>query len=186
MAWGGRPLTMHRGIFLLCGCHSLSGERERESRGGGGRTSLPWSLLNYGGGDYWWERGCGLRQPSEEPFVFQPGRGQVFVTILFYLARIGLLCGVRRMAEEGFTAVGVTEEGAERGWGMASVCKCSLPPLKCWRKGWINGAGPTLCSASQERFRLKLSSWVGTCSAGINSVTLELVLLTHELTPFSV
>lgn len=77
------------------------------------------------------EQGCGLRQPLEEPFVFQPGREQVFVTILFYVARIGLLRGVRRMAEKGFAAVGVTEEGAEFGCAMASVCKYTFPPLKC-------------------------------------------------------
>lgn len=64
-------------------------------------------------------------------FVFQPGKGQVFVTIPLYAARIGLLCGVRRMAEEGFAAVGVTEEGAEFGCGMASVCRSTLPPLRC-------------------------------------------------------
>lgn len=123
---------MHRGILLLCGCHGLSGEWERESCGGGGRrTSLRWILLNYGGGDYWWEQGCGLRQPSEEPFVFQPGRGQVFVTTPLYTSWIGLLCGVRRMAEKGFTAVGVTEEGAEFVCEMTSVCRYTLPPLKC-------------------------------------------------------
>lgn len=63
--------------------------------------------------------------------MFQPGRGQVFVTIPFYAARIGLLCGVRCRAEDSFTAVGETEEGAEFGCGMASVCKYTLPPLKC-------------------------------------------------------
>lgn len=186
MAWGVQPLTMHQGIFLLCGCHSLSGEWERESRGGGGQTSLRWRLLNDGGGDYWWEQGRGRRQTSEEPFVFQPGGGQVFVTIPFHAARIGLLCGVRRMAQEHFAVAGVAEEGTELGCGVTRVCKYTLPSLKCWRKGWIDGAGPTPSSTTQEWFRLKLSSWVGTCCAGVNSVILELTVLTLKFIHFAV
>jgi len=62
--------------------------------------------------------------------VFQPGKGQVFVTGPRYAARIGLLCGMRRVAEKGFAAVGVTAEGTEFGNGMASVCRYTLPPLK--------------------------------------------------------
>lgn len=83
----------------------------------GRETSLLGSLLNYGGEDYWWEQGCGLRQPLEEPFVLQAGRGEVFVTIPFQAAQIGLLRGGCRVAQEGFAAVGVTEEGAEFGLG---------------------------------------------------------------------
>lgn len=63
------------------------------------------------------EQGCGLRQPSEEPFVLQPARGQVFVTMPLQAAGIGLLHGGCSMALEGFTAVGATEEGAEFGLG---------------------------------------------------------------------
>lgn len=51
----------------------------------------------------------------------QAGRGQVFVTFPFQAARIGLLRGGCRMAPEGFTATGETEEGAEFGLGW-QVC----------------------------------------------------------------
>lgn len=63
--------------------------------------------------------------------MFQPGRGQVFVTIPFHAAQIELLRGVHRMAQEGFAVAGVTEEGAELGCGVTSVCKYTLPSLKC-------------------------------------------------------
>lgn len=99
------------------------------------------------------------------------------------------------MAKKGFTADGVTEEGAESGCGMARVCRYTLPPLKHKRKGWINAAGPTLSSTSQEWFRLKLSACVFrtlfvhpvyfvNLHAGINPVTQELALLTLKLTNF--
>lgn len=56
--------------------------------------------------------------------MLQPGRGQVFVTMPLQAAGIGLLHGGCCMALEGFTAVGVTEEGAGfgLGWQISSSC----------------------------------------------------------------
>lgn len=106
---------MHRGVFLLCGCHSLSGDWEREWWHGGGQTSLLGASLNYGGKDYWWEQDCGLRQPSEEPFVLQPDR--FLLQLPLQAAGIALPHSGCCMALEGFTELGVTEEGAEFGLG---------------------------------------------------------------------
>lgn len=62
--------------------------------------------------------GAGLwaQAALEEPFVLQPGRGQVFVTIPFQATRIGLLRGGCRVALEAFTAAGATKKVQSLAW----------------------------------------------------------------------
>lgn len=89
---------MHRGIFLLCDCHSLSGEWERELCGGGRVNLATVRLIKL------WRRGLlvgvGLWAPAAVGGTFcVPGWQRTgFGYSPFHAARIGLPCGEHCMA----------------------------------------------------------------------------------------